>query len=84
MSIRTYTQHSMRGPKSVVTWSQRNCQRCKRFLGRRELKYCDRCRLIIQKEQHKDYRHLAEYREDNILRARVYRHVDEINVGDYV
>jgi hypothetical protein len=28
----------------VVTWIQRRCKICQRFLGKKEIKFCDRCR----------------------------------------
>jgi len=40
---RTYTQHIHNGKHIVVAWIQKQCEICKRFLSKHQLKYCSRC-----------------------------------------
>ena len=47
---RVYT--TLKGIRKLVTWSQRRCLRCKRFLNKRQIKYCSKCKPIIRKENH--------------------------------
>ena len=39
-----------------LAWSQRLCQRCKRFLSKRQFKYCKRCASIVLNEQRKAWK----------------------------
>lgn len=51
-NFRGYTNHSHDNSKRVlVTWSQRLCIRCKRFLSKRQIKYCSRCWDNVDREQ---------------------------------
>lgn len=83
---RTYTTHSVNGPEVLVSWIQRKCQRCCRFLSKHQQKYCSRCKPLMDKKvKRKDsktryYNKLEEY----TLRAKVRYNPDRFNVGDLV
>ena len=51
--IRTYTTHSENGKvfHPLVTWSQRQCEKCHRFIAKHQQKYCTKCAPAIEKEQ---------------------------------
>jgi ribosomal protein S27AE len=34
----------------LVSWRQRRCLRCQKFLAKRELRYCGKCRILIRYE----------------------------------
>ena len=53
---RLYTRHGNNEEMVLATWSQRICQRCNRFLAKRELKWCDKCRPIVLNEQRRVYK----------------------------
>ena len=40
MKTRLYGKHSR---ERLVTWSQRRCEICQRFLATKELRYCKKC-----------------------------------------
>ena len=40
----------LRSHNKLVSWSQRKCEKCKRFLGRLERRYCSNCRIEAEKE----------------------------------
>lgn len=50
---RTYTCHKWKGKIEVLTWTQGRCLKCKRFLAKREIKFCGRCRPLMNKLQNK-------------------------------
>ena len=54
-TIRTYLHSKMvngiRKGVNLVTWSQRRCEKCKRFLSKHQQKYCSTCQPKIRKEQ---------------------------------
>ena len=68
----------------LVTWSQRRCERCKKFLSKRQKKYCKKCSYIVYREDTLKSRRKPLYREEGRLRAKVEWHADSFNVGDLV
>jgi len=70
----------------LVSWSQKRCKICQRFLSLKQIKYCDRCADKVHREQSiksskENYpKHFSKHR----LRNLVYRHADTINIGDIV
>ena len=64
---RSYTQHTYRGKHEVVTWFQKRCVVCKRFLSKRQEKYCGKCAPIQKK------RITEEYKKNNPFYWRRYR-----------
>ena len=83
----------------LLVWTDRRCK-CGRFLSKIQKKYCSRCAQKVSKEKHNlitrewgklnrnkvNEENKKVYHRDGhgLLKLRVYRHVDEINVGDYV
>jgi cytochrome c len=62
----------------LSVWSQRFCEKCHKFLSKRQLKYCSECAKIVYKEQCKvcnDKRGAGYMKE--------YRHRKGINVIYY-
>jgi predicted nucleic acid-binding Zn ribbon protein len=53
MPTKTFTHKVINGVRSwvVVTWTQRRCVKCKRFISGHKQKYCSECREIVVKEQ---------------------------------
>jgi predicted amidophosphoribosyltransferase len=95
---RTYTRHFHNGKSSVVTWVQNRCQKCQRFLSKERTKFCERCSDKVTKRRYelssrgKEVRRIgqrvrrlnSEIRSLDILRSKIYRHADELQVGDIV
>jgi len=72
----------------LVTWSQKRCKICQRFLSIKQQKYCDKCAEKVKKEQDKGCnrkRHMnPDFVSENKLRSFVYRNADKLNVGDII
>ena len=51
---RVYIQHSY-GVNTLVSWSQPRCEKCHRFLGIKQQKYCNRCAYEVIKERNREY-----------------------------
>ena len=88
MADRTYIHNKFHGPQVLVTWCQRRCVRCQRYLGKREMKYCDRCRSEVNYPYKKYWEHryldCPEVKEEYRLRAKVHRNADRFNIGDII
>jgi hypothetical protein len=79
----------------LVSWIQLRCQRCKRFLSKRQLKYCDRCEKLGYLERNNAFfksakgkeantRAYYKNREEKLLRANVYYNAERYEVGQIV
>jgi hypothetical protein len=66
----------------LASWSDRHCERCQRFLSKKQLKYCSRCAPIIHNQQVKKNRVNPERRAILRLRNFLYYHASELKVGD--
>jgi len=57
---RTYTVHIHNGPHVLVTWRQRRCCICQKYLGKHQQKHCYKCarkqRLEYSTEKFKEWR----------------------------
>jgi rRNA maturation endonuclease Nob1 len=62
----------------LVTWSQRRCEKCQRFLNKHQQKYCASCVKIVEKERS------LNRKEERLLRGKIYWSPNRFNVGDYV
>ena len=89
-NYRIYTEH-LKGTGELVSWIQRRCLVCKRFLGKREQKFCKDHRKVNHKESMNKYLgsdkyslYAYSYREVDALRHKVYSHADEFKIGDYI
>jgi hypothetical protein len=51
---RTYDKRKVDGKPSTIlkTWIQRKCERCKKFLSKREKRFCDSCRELKKLYNH--------------------------------
>ena len=78
---RTYIQH-IHGKTTLVTWSQKRCVRCKRFLSMKQLKYCKRCAVVMHKKRDLDYAH--KHKDLKKVRDFIYNHIETLEVGQYV
>lgn len=58
----------------LVAWSQRCCEKCHKFLSKRQLKYCSECAKDVYKEQCKS---CNEKRGPEYMKS--YRHRKGIN-----
>ena len=61
------------GSKSVkilISWTQKRCIKCGRFLGKHGLKYCKRC-LRLQKSMW-DYIYKIRHKEQCRIRDKIY------------
>jgi hypothetical protein len=43
--------------KTVIVWLQRRCQICKRFLSKRQIKFCEKCAIDKQRGLSLEYYH---------------------------
>jgi hypothetical protein len=73
----------------LLTWRQPVCQKCKRFLSKKQIKFCAKCKPLNDREvstrtMKARYHNDSEFRAEEKLRDYVCRHVDEISVGDIV
>jgi len=48
---RRYERHKWKGKATLKSWRQRRCQKCQRFLTKKQYKYCLACAKEIAKEQ---------------------------------
>lgn len=77
--------HTCIGGKKIsklLTWSQRRCEICQRFLAKHQLKYCVECADKVHEEQVKEF-HKRNSSEKK-LRDFVRFNADKFNVGDIV
>ena len=51
---RTYIKHKRGGKNILVTWSQRRCLRCQKFLSKRQEKHCSECAIKENREHAKN------------------------------
>jgi len=61
----------------LVSWSQRRCIECLRFLGKYEHKHCSKCRNKMElrwQKEHPERRWYLRHREEDRKRAREYYH----------
>lgn len=80
---------------TLISWSIRCCKICKKFLSKHQLKYCKKCAKTVHQEQnvkcntkHKDrvlrLQKKSYYACGGALRKRIYRHVENYNIGDII
>jgi PHP family Zn ribbon phosphoesterase len=76
---RTRTNKSINGKmtKILVSWTQRTCSRCHRFLSKEDHKFCSRCVELGV------YRRNRDKEEDN-LRSKIYWNANRFEVGQIV
>ena len=80
---RKYTHHSGK-VRDVLAWIQRRCIKCGRFLSLKQIKFCSKCakkELNVYQNNHRK----TEYgRIRHSIEMYIYRHINELEVGDYV
>jgi hypothetical protein len=95
---RVFEQKHVNGKTThlLLSWSQKRCIKCQRFLAKHQKEYCAECAKKAEKERDKLFygRHPnymsylrdinPERREQDRLRAFVYSHADELEVGQIV
>lgn len=52
----------------LVSWRQRRCIRCQKFLAKREFKYCDKCRILVRHKSSKRYRIKLKFGKEGWMR----------------
>lgn len=88
--LKKYTTKIINGIKKniLVTWTQRRCKICQRFLSMKQKLHCDRCRNRLDLEQgyrsNKNFGETQEGKEYYKLRNFVKYHSNEFNVGDMI
>lgn len=93
--FRTYSTNSSHHHR-LLTWTQRRCVKCQRFLSKLQKKYCKDCTKIADKESQRKYEstrpkrlvYIRNYRREHAdvrklgnLRGFVRNHADELQVG---
>lgn len=73
----------------LLSWIDRRCVKCKRFLSKRQVKYCAKCAPIEQRKLSNQLKKERErnnpiYKEEHKLRDIVRLHPDRFSVGDVV
>ena len=69
--------HNLDGSRSIISWMQRRCIRCQRFLTKQQQQFCSKCSSIERRkeretwrinnpEKYKEYRRNYYYRSQNI------------------
>jgi hypothetical protein len=85
--FRTYTCHK-KGIMSLVTWTQRRCEKCKRFLSKHQQKYCSKCapekHKVDSMERNRKYYKDSEFLIKEKLRHKVYWNAEKFNIGDSI
>ena len=69
-----YRRYNMKS--ELVTWSQRRCEKCQRFLAIHQQKFCAKCKPVNDREvsariMRERYRTNPEYRERTKFRSRI-------------
>jgi hypothetical protein len=64
----------------LVTWIQRRCRDCKRFLNKEQKVYCSLCSK--KRERHSKRKKTEGTRFYKATWTAVYRHANQLNVGD--
>jgi hypothetical protein len=86
--LRLYSYKIYNGYRILISWGQRRCIKCQRFLSKRELKYCKDCAKTANREQKKlnmkKYGCTTEYREYHNLQTKIYTNPYRYKVGDIV
>ena len=54
----------------LISWLQRRCERCQRFLSRKERKFCSDCRYDALKDQVKENYHKSHPRKPYSMNKR--------------
>jgi hypothetical protein len=82
-SDRTYT-HRKNKERVLLAWIQRQCIICKKFLKKKQILYCDKCKKKMFKVYNKRARETEFGKIFHSFNMYVYRHIDELEVGDYI
>ena len=89
--FRVYQGHKKDGVslQTLVSWSQRRCQRCHRFLSKKQFKFCAKCKPLNDKEvtakiDREKYANDTEYRDLKKLKDKVYYNSDRFEIGQIV
>ena len=69
------------GKEVLVSWVQRRCKKCQRFLSNMQNIYCSTCARKAFLEAVRNNESCKEFRE---LQRKLYRKMDKIEVGQYV
>lgn len=54
----------------LVEWIQRRCVRCQRFLGKKQLVHCSKCKYLTSQESQRKY--YRGHREEKMRKTREY------------
>lgn len=88
--LKRYTTKMVEGMRRnvLLTWTQRQCVLCQRFLSMQQKLHCERCRRKLALEQgYRSCRKFEQTKEGKKyyrLRNYIYNHANQIKVGDIV
>ena len=80
---RTYTQHKRGGQHELVTWMQRRCKVCGRFIGSHGQFLCKSCSIERRKQREKQY-HLERYNQVYYYSFETIRDIIDMPIPTYL